>query len=417
MDPIRIFYSWQADRDSKLCRSFIGTALAAAAERISAELSIEILVESDTSGEPGTPPVTETILKRIDACDIFVADMTLIGKANSGKLLPNPNVMAEYGYARRAHGNGRIALVMNTAFGPADELPFDLRHLRHPTEYIAAPGIADAARRRAREVLAGELTDYLGLIATRVIDARKAAAPLDDRRERAQAMLGELAMQSARGGHVPTIVTRPRLVARLAPFAALARPQLSHDRVTALRPRFVPAGFPVDRWEPFSDGESWLAYAPKRKVADQPNPESQWMTRFVRPGLFEMLATVGYAEDGDTTIGVDGRKLEARVLDAATRLATLARDLDLDGPLLFTAGLEGVENLAIFAPRDASRPFGRPAIHLGEIVVADAAAMGPMALRDLFDQLWLQAGFDRTSPSFSGDVWQGDTAPSLYRLD
>jgi hypothetical protein len=130
-----------------------------------------------------------------------------------------------------------------------------------------------------------------------------------------------------------------------------------------------------------------------------------------------LLATVAFAADGDTNIGADGRKLEGRILESATRLATRARDLDLDGLLLFTASLEGVEGLVTFAPRDSSRPLGRPAIHLGEVVVADASAMGPLALQDLFDQLWLKAGFDRTSPSFAGDIWQGDVAPSLHSLD
>ena len=145
-----VFYSWQSDRDFKLCRNFIEIALSAAAERLKARRGIEVVVDSDTKDVPGTPPISDTILKKIDACDVFLADMTFVAATAEGKLSPNPNVMGEYVYALKAKGWPNILLVMNAAFGAPGDLPFDLHHLRHPLSYSVATVKPDAARRVSR---------------------------------------------------------------------------------------------------------------------------------------------------------------------------------------------------------------------------------------------------------------------------
>lgn len=249
MGPVRIFYSWQADREAKLCRDFIRRALDAAASALTTDLGTPVMIDSDTSGVPGTPPVTQTILTKIDGCDLFVADLSFIGRADSGKRLPNPNVMAEYGYARRAKGNERILLLMNSAFGPPEDLPFDLRHLRHPTRYEAPSDIEDAERRRMRDALGLRLEGYLRSMIEPVLAARAIAATRDVRSDTARDLVADLAARSARGER-PALVSTPRLSVWVAPLAALDSPSLDHDQIIALRPRFVPAGYPIDRWEP-----------------------------------------------------------------------------------------------------------------------------------------------------------------------
>jgi hypothetical protein len=61
--------------------------------------------------------------------------MSFMAETTAGKLVPNPNVMGEYGFALRSKTVQRILLAMNTAFGPPDGLPFDLRHMHHPAQY------------------------------------------------------------------------------------------------------------------------------------------------------------------------------------------------------------------------------------------------------------------------------------------
>lgn len=166
MAPLTLFYSWQMDRSTKVCRDFIRRALDEAAAILALNDDIALKIDSDTQDVPGTPAITETILGKIRDCDIFLADMTFVAEAG-GKHIPNPNVMGEYGYALRDKGTRRILLVMNEAYGLADKLPFDLHHLRHPEGYAIGVDVADGARRAARTDLGRRLADYIGLIANR----------------------------------------------------------------------------------------------------------------------------------------------------------------------------------------------------------------------------------------------------------
>lgn len=149
---LTIFYSWQSDSPSEVNRTFIETALVAALKRLEADTALEpalrdthVQIDRDTQGVAGSQPIAQTILNKIDDCAIFVADLTFVGqsmRAIRGKnrprrLLPNPNVLLEYGYAFRSRGHERMISVMNTAYGsPVKEnLPFDLRHIRWPITY------------------------------------------------------------------------------------------------------------------------------------------------------------------------------------------------------------------------------------------------------------------------------------------
>jgi hypothetical protein len=99
MRKIVAFYAWQSDTVEKSNRYLIGTALKDAAKRITASTpDLEVIIDSDTSGAPGTPPITDTLLKKIAECDIFIPDVSFVAHTAAGKYVPNPNVMLEYGY-------------------------------------------------------------------------------------------------------------------------------------------------------------------------------------------------------------------------------------------------------------------------------------------------------------------------------
>ena len=150
---LTVFYSWQSDTKADLNKTLIEQALEEALKRLRSDATLEIAfrdktmeLDKDTQGIPGSPPVTQTILKKIKECTAFVADMTYVGrslaecKKETERLFANPNVLIEYGYALRCHGPERLIAIMNTAFGKshADNLPFDLRHLRWPIFYEVA---------------------------------------------------------------------------------------------------------------------------------------------------------------------------------------------------------------------------------------------------------------------------------------
>ncbi len=165
MRKMTVFYAWQSDTERELNSDFIDIALREAARRITEDssLGIEVQIDSDTQGVPGIPPVTDTILKKIASSDLFVPDVTFVARTNEGKLIPNPNVMTEFGYALHAKTHAAIMPIMNTAFGPLEALPFDMGHLRHPIQYSAELSLSDADRRIARVALSRTIEEKLRL--------------------------------------------------------------------------------------------------------------------------------------------------------------------------------------------------------------------------------------------------------------
>jgi hypothetical protein len=166
MKDFVVFYAWQSDRLERLNRHLIRFALNLAAKNISDDLAVgvRVRIDADTEGVLGHVPVTETILTKIADCDAFVPDLTFVSVTDSGKLVPNPNVMLEYGYALRARSHSVMIPVMNTAYGPADQLPFDMGHLRYPIQYQLQATAKNADRRAVRKALTEEFETILRLM-------------------------------------------------------------------------------------------------------------------------------------------------------------------------------------------------------------------------------------------------------------
>jgi hypothetical protein len=153
--PFVVFYSWQSDRDPKTTRHFIREALDLAAQKLAREMEVEdvVRVDQDTQDVPGHPEIFRTICGKIDACAIFVADLTYVAKTDSGERIPNPNVAIELGYALKSIGPDRYIAVMNSEFGGPEDLPFDLRHRRWPIQYKLPSELpADEWKRRKEEL-------------------------------------------------------------------------------------------------------------------------------------------------------------------------------------------------------------------------------------------------------------------------
>jgi hypothetical protein len=412
VEPIRIFYSWQSDRERDVCGRFIALALASAIEALQPHYTAELLLDSDTAGVAGTPPVSETILAKIRDCDLFIGDVSFVGATPDGKkLLPNPNVMTEFGYARHALDDQQVILVMNTAFGSERDLPFDLAHLRHPVSYALEEGASDGQRRRARAAFATKIAPFLEA-SIKVVLVRRASKVVDkDVLAPAEALLTEFDQLTARGD-VPAIVPGPRLILRLAPVRAAEEPYLEPARVKTARRLFVPGDHELAH--DMVDARQWANFDPPRHVADRPNPEARWYTRLVRPGVLETAIMVGARIDDDRTILVEGKPLEGRIVEATMRMSAVAAEIGLDGPLLVWASLQGLEDVQMSNGRQASRPLRIPSLYLGTVALPSGEAVSGQALRKLFDALWLGCGFDDGSPSFSGEGWDGDTASKLY---
>jgi hypothetical protein len=166
MKKFVVFYAWQSDRLQRFNRHLIRFALNLAAKNISNDptVGIQVRIDADTENVLGHIPVTDTILKKIGGCDAFVPDLTFVAATGAGKLTPNPNVMLEYGYALRAKTYSVMVPVMNTAYGPPEQLPFDMAHLRYPLQYDLPVTATNGDRRTVRNALAGEIERILRLM-------------------------------------------------------------------------------------------------------------------------------------------------------------------------------------------------------------------------------------------------------------
>lgn len=134
MEKVSLFFSWQSDR--KDIRKAIFTELKNVKEQL-AQDGIELIVDQDTRGRKGTEKIDVALLKKIRDCDIFLADMspvtTMIQEIDEDvrrtKLIPNPNVMFEYGYATGFKGIDYVLSVANLKKSEfAEQLPFDVNH-------------------------------------------------------------------------------------------------------------------------------------------------------------------------------------------------------------------------------------------------------------------------------------------------
>lgn len=124
-----IFFSWQSD--IKPVRNMLQSALQIAIKELGNEFeeADRPELDSDTQGTFGSEEILSTIFTKIEAASLFVADVTPIAQRGN-KLIPNPNVMAEIGYALKAKGpHARLYIFCNTQDVKVDieKMPFDIK--------------------------------------------------------------------------------------------------------------------------------------------------------------------------------------------------------------------------------------------------------------------------------------------------
>jgi len=176
---LRIFYSWQSDTAERGNHYFIRDALRSALVKLATTVEFDErpALDHDTQGVPGTPPIFETILKKIESAGVFVADVTFVASTKNGKAVPNPNVLIELGYAMKALGSERYLLVMNEFFGAAQGgLPFDLGHLRWPIRYTLDPNNR-ASDQEVQRTLVAQLANALRVIVDSGVIDNRATTP------------------------------------------------------------------------------------------------------------------------------------------------------------------------------------------------------------------------------------------------
>ena len=130
-----IFYSWISDWPDDQNRRYIKNRLEEDIKKLSKELSVTIVIESDSRGEDGTDTIDQSILRKIASSDFFVGDVTsiVVSDEKDGKaFIPNPNVLFELGFAASSIGWNRCLMVCNERYSKLNGAPFDIRnhHIR-----------------------------------------------------------------------------------------------------------------------------------------------------------------------------------------------------------------------------------------------------------------------------------------------
>ena len=127
-----VFYSWMSDRPNNQNRKYIRKILDRETNKLGKELGISIIVDSDSRGEDGSKSIDDVVIKKIANCDLFIGDITpvnsLVPFISRKKLVPNPNVQYELGFAVASLGWNRCILVWNSKYGDVNLAPFDIRN-------------------------------------------------------------------------------------------------------------------------------------------------------------------------------------------------------------------------------------------------------------------------------------------------
>lgn len=166
----KVFFSWQSDLSANRTTKLIEDSIEKAKGLLSDK--VELIIDEATRNKLGSPDIGITLLEKIRECDLFIADVSVVGKyisPNEDKepdaepnLFPNPNVMLELGYAAGSIGWERCICMANSDFGDIGKLPFDLNHRRITNISYSADGVSRNKRiDDIAQIIADTVTEYI----------------------------------------------------------------------------------------------------------------------------------------------------------------------------------------------------------------------------------------------------------------
>ena len=155
---MKLFYSWQSDSDAKLNRNFIHNALEAVSKKCRKEGLFDLYIDQATREEPGSPNITDSIFRKIDESNLFVADISIINPNSKERKTPNPNVLIELGYAIKKLGFKNTIFIFNENYGKLNDLPFDIRQNRILSYYFDGSNKAEVANSLIKDLTIAIMT-------------------------------------------------------------------------------------------------------------------------------------------------------------------------------------------------------------------------------------------------------------------
>ena len=463
-DGFTVFYAWQSDSPSRDNRNFIESALESALKNIHRTGTIEQSprLDKDTKDVPGIPDIANTILEKIRTSDVFVADVSFVGTVgaqdNSGnEPIPNPNVMLELGYALSELGWERILLVLHTATGKPEDLPFDLRNRRWPNAYEAAPLATDANRAEQKRSLTKQLQDAVEKIAklpprqkrgtteqrlnaledmvsrlsgnvaqymtlANLVSGLQKTAPegsnqVDDAQTRCRKQRDELIRRLLEGKFEKVTVQQGMFVMSLCPSSSPAPLPLGSNNEHMLNLGLPPLGAPG--WSSRTYGERFVTICKMEGVVDA-------ATEIRADGCInaaghtvvaissEFFKFAGQTPPNDV-LGIPSVAFEKRVVEAISSYLKVLKELGTTGPWYVAVGIVNVKQSILYVnPR---LMFGGRAFEGDEIlpqvveIGADIELGNPQAaaraLRPGFDYIWREHGYPQSLNYAETGDWVG----------
>jgi len=352
---IKVFYAWQSDLPGKLNHRLIRTAADDACARITADTTNNwnVTVDSDTKDTPGMCDIPATILQKIRECDIFLGDLSLVGKTGAGKMLPNSNVVFELGYAAKRLSFKALIGVINEAFGGLESQVFDIKR-RRGVGYTATEGLGKPELTKITERLSKDLETIIRSTIEKVVLPKRGASVSQETRS-AEEMHGLFAKRVLAGQFHN--IKQPAVVTSVY-FGRQAH--LEYERIgEAVRDLFA-ANPVVD-----ADAYAWASYGALTEFS-----LSGYLHRACVRDYKSALDQREQLERSGTPTGKElllhAQPLHRNIVSGVLATARFVNRLQIKTPWHITISLVGFHGFAVIddAGNASPRPIGKDILHL-----------------------------------------------------
>ncbi|MBN1510116.1 MAG: hypothetical protein JW955_24935 [Sedimentisphaerales bacterium] len=455
----RVFYAWQSDSSHSTNRNFIETAIDAALKNMRKTGIVEASprLDKDTKDVPGIPDIANTILEKIRSAGAFVADISFVGQVRgaspgSDKIVPNPNVMIELGYALAELGWERIACVLNTDSGLPDNLPFDLRHRRWPITYKLAkdadpetrstqkrelvnavqraieaiarlpmrqkePGIDErmGAIEKAMSTLGGSFAEVARIVGDSVQASAAARATTDDPTSRSARLREDLIERINAGQFEGMLAHQPSVVLSISPVSSPANVGLfDPEREKMLVPYLLPLY--TSAWDHRVYGDRFVTSSRQNEIVYAATEIDQHgVIRAANLRLVRSRRKLSAGQTPDDTLIIPSVTFEKGMVEGIARYIKALVELTVAGPWVTGIGLIGLTKSALgVAPRllfdgyafERERILPPPVMISADTDLDDLQAVA-RAMRPAFDYVWREYNYPQSLNYAENGDWVG----------
>ncbi len=421
---MKIFWAWQSDTPGNIGRFFVRDTLRDAIEHLKSEVEIvepteretreAMELDHDRKGVPGSPDLARTIMEKIEAAAVFVADVTPVGAViihdhQPSKKLINHNVAIELGYSLRARTDRSLIMVMNTHYGSRADMPFDVAHKGGPITFNLAPDADKKIIAAAVAKLKPQLVEAIKLcIADEVKEKKQQQPPFrarvaSDNRGRFKAKnepIGVVALRLLESAGTELMladapITWLRMMPVLDPGRTWTVSELKAAATTS-GVHLAPLGRCWQSYGYFRNADGFGVYPPSR---NEPGIAHSAAMIFTNGEIWSTDAYFLDAMEQDNRNIVPGLEDEFRY--SLKAYAELLVRLGIPAPFRWIAGMENLRGRAIYVPAPAGRisSFGPHGSCLEDAVTAEGTyspgePLG-QALKPFFAKLFDSCCVDR----------------------